>query len=1175
MERERFPDWIDCPVAVVQKKRLCVAVNYGVRMRGSKKIGQATLLAQLIPQTKFAGSQMKRYRTGYRRWRTVVDAFAGGLSDCTVEKKSIDECLIDLTFICRQRLLMRVVPHPFAASLDKHFEARREQARERIRADPTGVLQREQTGNLRVAQEMSRTTDPLEEQDGVRLSDPVPLPFDRSKLTVAALEGQGLSAKNAATILSAFALEASMPAAEFTAMVGRTHPQRYCRARVGEVGWNACSRLTRDDLRAIVSGARGGRGEEAEAEKDGASLGQAPVWAGKVLLCDSDADEDADEDDGEGGEGCREGADQEAEEGSGEEEKGEAGEVAQRRIVSSRRRRRKYEWEVEDDVVAAAISDASAPAAADAGATVPDLRGKRRSMEGAVKGEEDEGQAAETGQGKARPRLDAVPPAAPSSSSSSCSSSSSSSSSSSASLVQLTLPNPSTTCVGSGSGSGRAPSLRYLISPFVCRGCFGWRLPWTRQAGACGEALRARSKALPLAAIIDDLVPEECECADRTVVAAGSADRAAHLLAGSAAAREKHHAGGAPAALAPAPAPAPAAGGSGGDRQGGGLSAASEPAYDPRLHTLLIALGSQLALEIRQRIFLSEGFTTACGVAPNAMVAKLASQEHKPNQQTVVLPALVRPFMRRQRLCDVPMFGPASQALAARYGLYSVKQVQDLGREGLRKQFSGPPPSLASGGGGGATEAKAGEAAHPQHQQKQEEEIEEVDDDADDDDGGGGGGGGGRHRDEHLDDLTGFADSLWRIGEGINTSPIQPRDIPKVLGRSSNRRIATDEQRRAMVLWLAEQVLIRVEDDINDNKRKPKTLVLGGYFASMPTFDPPPAPGVVLGGRKRHALGRSWQRRCLLVSLRGDDAPDPALPSSLDAAATADAAAGTVAAGTAKRETEDPREAAIRALRKSIPRTAVRFSPPLFDLSYSRDFSSCPFFPLLAISLIISPHPAFSLASCRSSCWTKTSRETAPTSSWGFPSRQPTSSPSPPQRWASPPCSHARAPRAGAPEEGRRPLMPAMGRGRRIPTLSSRAVARARARAGVRRPMRPPPRGASDCVQPPRFPSRPHPHPHPRQRRRRRRRRRQCSLRTRSGRWLKMHSSPPLCTPVWARALRAAALCMLSVQAAASLHPPATPSRDTSSPSGPLHPALAPPPPQLPSLLPPRKFRLD
>ncbi len=55
VERERFPHWLGKPIAVVQNGAMCVAVNYDVRMRGSKKIGQAAILHRLVPQTMFAG----------------------------------------------------------------------------------------------------------------------------------------------------------------------------------------------------------------------------------------------------------------------------------------------------------------------------------------------------------------------------------------------------------------------------------------------------------------------------------------------------------------------------------------------------------------------------------------------------------------------------------------------------------------------------------------------------------------------------------------------------------------------------------------------------------------------------------------------------------------------------------------------------------------------------------------------------------------------------------------------------------------------------------------------------------------------------------------------------------------------------------------------------------------
>ena len=58
---------------------------------------------------------------------------------------------------------------------------------------------------------------------------------------------------------------------------------------------------------------------------------------------------------------------------------------------------------------------------------------------------------------------------------------------------------------------------------------------------------------------------------------------------------------------------------------------AHEDPSDPS-HDLLMLVGSQLAWEIRQRLFESMGYTTSACVAPNCMLAKLGSSLNKPNQ---------------------------------------------------------------------------------------------------------------------------------------------------------------------------------------------------------------------------------------------------------------------------------------------------------------------------------------------------------------------------------------------------------------------------------------------------------------------------------------------------------------------------------------------------------------
>lgn len=51
-----------------------------------------------------------------------------------------------------------------------------------------------------------------------------------------------------------------------------------------------------------------------------------------------------------------------------------------------------------------------------------------------------------------------------------------------------------------------------------------------------------------------------------------------------------------------------------------------------------LAVGSQIAAEMREAMHNQLGLTGCAGVAPNKLLAKLVSGVFKPNQQTVLLP---------------------------------------------------------------------------------------------------------------------------------------------------------------------------------------------------------------------------------------------------------------------------------------------------------------------------------------------------------------------------------------------------------------------------------------------------------------------------------------------------------------------------------------------------------
>lgn len=102
--------------------------------------------------------------------------------------------------------------------------------------------------------------------------------------------------------------------------------------------------------------------------------------------------------------------------------------------------------------------------------------------------------------------------------------------------------------------------------------------------------------------------------------------------------------------------------------------------------------GAALALEIRRAIYLETGLTASAGIAPNKMIAKVASDWNKPDGQLEVRVKDVDGFMRGLRVAKLQGVGKKGQETLARLGietcgdfqqLSKVEAAEKLGRWGL------------------------------------------------------------------------------------------------------------------------------------------------------------------------------------------------------------------------------------------------------------------------------------------------------------------------------------------------------------------------------------------------------------------------------------------------------------------------------------------------------------
>ena len=97
--------------------------------------------------------------------------------------------------------------------------------------------------------------------------------------------------------------------------------------------------------------------------------------------------------------------------------------------------------------------------------------------------------------------------------------------------------------------------------------------------------------------------------------------------------------------------------------------------------------GREIAQAIRDDIRRETGLTASAGVAPNKLVAKVASDWRKPDGQFVVSPSKVEAFMRELPVRKIWGIGPKSAARLQSDGVETCGDLQDFDRAALVDRF--------------------------------------------------------------------------------------------------------------------------------------------------------------------------------------------------------------------------------------------------------------------------------------------------------------------------------------------------------------------------------------------------------------------------------------------------------------------------------------------------------
>lgn len=104
-----------------------------------------------------------------------------------------------------------------------------------------------------------------------------------------------------------------------------------------------------------------------------------------------------------------------------------------------------------------------------------------------------------------------------------------------------------------------------------------------------------------------------------------------------------------------------------------------------------LAIGSQVAAELREAIHSKLGLTGCAGIATNKLLAKLVSGTFKPNQQTTLLPEDVSNMMSSlSSLRKVPGIGYQTAKRLQVLGLTSLKDLELFPLDNLVREFGGP-----------------------------------------------------------------------------------------------------------------------------------------------------------------------------------------------------------------------------------------------------------------------------------------------------------------------------------------------------------------------------------------------------------------------------------------------------------------------------------------------------
>ncbi|MDP3880593.1 MAG: DNA polymerase IV [bacterium] len=95
----------------------------------------------------------------------------------------------------------------------------------------------------------------------------------------------------------------------------------------------------------------------------------------------------------------------------------------------------------------------------------------------------------------------------------------------------------------------------------------------------------------------------------------------------------------------------------------------------------------ELAKEIKNHIKSKFGLTASIGIGPNKLIAKIASDEEKPDGLTIIPPQKVQVFLDPKSVRIIPGIGPKAEEELAKINIKTIKGLRSLNKETLVKKF--------------------------------------------------------------------------------------------------------------------------------------------------------------------------------------------------------------------------------------------------------------------------------------------------------------------------------------------------------------------------------------------------------------------------------------------------------------------------------------------------------